>query len=104
MVRGDERFAVKFEKFGDNSGCAFIHRLHSFDSRLYDARVADHIGIREVQDDQIVVRHARKHFIGDFKCAYFSVSAMRNCDLPAALTISPRMWASSSGAKINGEE
>ena len=78
MVRGDERFAVKFEKFGDNSGCAFIHRLHSFDSRLYDARVADHIGIREVQDDQIVVRHARKHFIGDLKCAHLGLQVVRS--------------------------
>src|SRR5260370_40566144 len=29
---------------------------------------------------------------------------MRSCDLPAALTTSPRILGSSSGGKINGEE
>src|SRR5438128_3071574 len=36
-------------------------------------------------------------------CAYFSVSAMRSCDLPAALTTSARILRSSCCGKMNGE-
>src|SRR6266496_3623684 len=71
MIGGDKGFAVNLEKFGNNSCGTFIHSLYSFDSSLDDTGVTDHVGIGEIQDDEIVIGHSCQHFVGDLKRAHF---------------------------------
>ena len=70
MVGSHDGFAVKLEKFGNNSRQALIHRLYSFDSCFDHAGMADHVGIGEIEDDQVVIRHSCEHFVGNFERAH----------------------------------
>ena len=77
VVRGDQRFAVKLEKFCDNSGTTSIHCLHRFDAGLDHTGVTHHVGICQIQNDQVVVSHAGEHFIADFKRAHLGFQIVR---------------------------
>ena len=63
MVRRDQTFAVQIEQFGKNTRYAFINRLHRLDTGRNHSGVSNHIGIGEIEDNQIVVGHARQHLL-----------------------------------------
>ena len=71
MVGGDETFSAEIKKFRNDSRATFVHRLNGLDAGFDNSSVTNHIGVREIQNDQIVIGHARENFIGDFVRAHF---------------------------------
>ena len=71
MIGGNDRFATELEQFRDDAPATFVHRLHRFDPGFDHAGMTDHVGIGEIQNNQIVVRHPGKHFVGHFERAHF---------------------------------
>ena len=54
-----------------DSGKTFVDRLHRLDSGGDHAGVPDHVGIGEIQDDEVVISEAGQHFIGHFRARSF---------------------------------
>ena len=71
MVRCDEAFAVELEKLPHDATNTFIHGFDRLDSGPDDSSMPNHVGIGKVENDQIVIGHARQKFICDFERAHF---------------------------------
>lgn len=54
MVRNDEQLSIDSMEGFDDFADAGIHRFNGFDSRFKNTRMADHVGVSEVEHDHIV--------------------------------------------------
>ena len=54
VVGRDEELAAEGERLFHDLAHAVVDRFHGFDAGLDHAGVADHVGIGEVQDDEVV--------------------------------------------------
>jgi hypothetical protein len=70
VVRCDDGFAAELQKFRDDPRTAFVHGLNRFYASFNHASVANHVGIGEIQDDQIVIGHAREQLVGHLERAH----------------------------------
>lgn len=71
VIGRHDALAAKIEKLRNDFPNAFIHRFHRFNPRLQNAGVANHVRIRKIQHDEIVIRHARQHLVRDWPRAHF---------------------------------
>ena len=71
MVGGDQSFAAQRKHFWNNPAAAGVDRFYGFDPGLDHAGVTYHVGIREVENDQVVVSHPGEDRFSDFERAHF---------------------------------
>jgi len=71
VVRREDAFTAKIKELLDDAGTTFVNGFHSFDSRFHNAGVANHVGVSEIKDNQIVIGHPCEDFIGDRQRAHF---------------------------------
>lgn len=71
VIGSHDALTAKIKKLRNDFPNAFIHRFHRFDPRFQDAGVANHVRIRKIQHDEIVIRHPGQDLVRDWRRAHF---------------------------------
>jgi hypothetical protein len=71
VVSRNQTFAVQLDQLGDNARATFIDGFDGFNRCRNNPAMTDHVGVREIEDDQVMICHSRQDFISDFNCAHF---------------------------------
>lgn len=71
VVGGDEELTTEGEDFFADFGDALVDGFAGFDGGIDDAGVTDHVGVGEVEDDEVVVAELVEDGFGDFGGGHF---------------------------------